>query len=57
MVAAPTTSADLHTFRLAHPVVRSSSRFELTALALLSIVAMTLWLVVLPVEFVFRVTV
>jgi hypothetical protein len=28
-----------------------------TALALLSVVAMTLWLVVLPVEFVFRVTV
>jgi len=58
MVAAPsTTSADLHSFRLAHPVVQRSSSFDITALALLSIVAMTLWLVVVPIEFVLHVAV
>jgi hypothetical protein len=36
--------------------VRSSSRFETTALALLSIIALTLWTVVLPIEVVLHLT-
>ena len=57
MVAAPSPSAELHSFRLAHPVVQRSSSFDITALAALSIVAMTLWLVVVPIEFVLHLTV
>ena len=57
MIAQPTAPADLHSFRLAHPVVRTSSRFEVTTLAVLSVVAMTFWLVVPPLEVVFRLSV
>ena len=57
MVAAPSTSADLHSFRLAHPAVQRASSFDITALAALSIVGMTLWLVVVPIEFVLHLTV
>jgi hypothetical protein len=57
MVAAPDTSAELYSFRLAHPVVQRSSSFDVTALAALSIMAMTLWLVVVPIEFVLHLTV
>jgi hypothetical protein len=51
------TDKDLHSFRLAHPVVRSSSTFELTALAALSCAALALWLVVLPLELALHMTV
>jgi hypothetical protein len=54
--AAGTAESDLHSFRLAHPVVRSSSGAEITAVAVLSIVAMTLWLVVLPLEIALHLT-
>jgi hypothetical protein len=37
--------------------VRSSSRVETTALAVLSIIALTLWTVVLPIEVVLHLTV
>ena len=56
MLAVASNRADLHSFHLAHPVVRRSSRFELTAVLSLSMCAMTLWLLVIPVEFVFHVT-
>jgi hypothetical protein len=49
--------SDLHSFRLAHPVVRSSSSAEVTAVAVLSMLAMTLWLVVLPLEIALHLTV
>jgi hypothetical protein len=45
------TRSDFHSFRLAHPIARSSTRFELTAIAVLSIAALTIWLFVVPVEF------
>jgi len=57
MVAAVTTPTDLHSFKLAHPVVRPTSRIDVTAVAVLSLAALTIWLVVLPVEFVLRLTV
>ncbi len=57
MVAAATTPVDLHSFRLAHPVVRPSTRLDVTALAILSVAAMVIWLVVLPAEFLLGLTV
>ena len=53
MSAAPTP---LHSFRLAQPVVRRTSRFEVTAVLSLSMCAMTLWLLVIPVEVLFHLT-
>jgi hypothetical protein len=50
------TSADLHSFRLAHPAVRTSSRADVTAAAFLSVLALALWTVVLPIEVLFHVT-
>jgi hypothetical protein len=52
MVAVTPTRTDLHSFRIAHPVVRTTSRFEVTAAASLTVMAMVLWLLVLPLEFV-----
>jgi hypothetical protein len=57
MAAVPVAPIDLHSFRLAHPVVRTSSSIEITTLALLSVAAMTVWLIVVPLEFAFRFTV
>jgi hypothetical protein len=57
VVSAAMTNSYLHSFRLAHPVVRSSTRFELTALAVLSMAAITLWLLVVPLEFALHLTV
>ena len=48
--------ADLHTFRIAHPVVRTSSRFELTTVALLVMVALSLFAVVVPLELLLPIT-
>jgi hypothetical protein len=56
MVAVATTRSDLHTFRLAQPVVRRSSRVEVTAIGVLSVAALTLWLLVVPAEFVLGLT-
>jgi hypothetical protein len=42
--------SDLHSFRLAHPVVHRSNRLEVGAFAVLSIAALTIWLIVLPIE-------
>jgi hypothetical protein len=55
MVSAAAT--DLHSFRLAHPVVRTTSRVDLTAITVLSIAAITIWLLVLPAEFALHLTV
>ncbi len=57
MVAAATTRSDLHSFRLAHPVVRRSSRLEVTAVSVLLVVSLALWLLVIPAEFIVRLTV
>lgn len=57
VTAGTAAHSDLHSFRLAYPVVRSSSRAQVTAAALLTMVAMTLWLVVVPLEFVLHLTV
>ncbi len=57
MVAVATTRSNLHTFRLAQPAVRRSSRVEVTAIGVLSLAALTLWLLVVPAEFVLRLTV
>ena len=57
MVAVATTGSDLQTVRLAHPVVRRSSRVEVTAIGVLSFAALTLWLLVVPAEFVLQLTV
>ncbi len=57
MVAAATTRSDLHSFRLAQPVVRRSSRLEVTAVFVLLVLALALWLLVIPAEFVIRLTV
>jgi hypothetical protein len=56
-VAVATTRSDLQSFHLAHPVIRATSRFDLTAVAVLSILDITIWLVVLPLEFALRLTV
>jgi hypothetical protein len=56
-MAIATAPTDLHSFKLAHPIVRTTSRVDLTALGVLSIVAITIWLLVLPVEFMVRLTV
>ena len=55
MVDAPPIGVQLHSFRIAQPVIRSSSRPEITAVVLLTIVAMSLWLLVIPGEFALRV--
>ena len=55
MVAAPPIGSELHSFRIAYPVIRTSSRPEVTAVVLLTIAAMTLWLLVIPGEFALRV--
>ena len=57
MVAVATTRSDLHAFRLAHPVVRTTSRFDLTAITVLSVAAITIWVLVLPAEFALHLTV
>jgi hypothetical protein len=57
MATAAATALDLHSFRLAHPVIRPSRRVDATALAFLSVIAMAIWLVVLPAEFVLGLTV
>ena len=57
MVAAATTYSDLHSFKLAHPIVRTTSRIDATAIMVLSIAALTIWLIVVPAEFVLRLTV
>jgi len=59
MSAAPAASAatELRSCRLATPVVQPTNRFEVTAVAVLSVIAMTIWLVVLPAEVVLRLTV
>jgi hypothetical protein len=54
MVTLAPTRTDLHSFKLAHPIVRTTSRFDLTALAVLSMTAITIWLLVLPAEFALR---
>jgi hypothetical protein len=51
------SDSDLHSFRLAHPLVRRSTRFEITAIAALTIAAFTLWLLVLPLELALHLTV
>jgi hypothetical protein len=48
--------ADLHTFRIAHPVVRTASRFELTTVALLVMIALSLFAVVVPLELLLPIT-
>jgi hypothetical protein len=48
---------DLHSFRIAHPVLRTSSPVEIGAIATLSTIALLLWLVVVPLEFALRLTV
>jgi hypothetical protein len=52
-----TTTSDVHSFRLAHPAIRPSSRFEITAVLALSIAAIMMWAVVVPTELLLRVTV
>lgn len=47
-VARPRTSAQ--TLRLAHPLVRTTSAFELTAVGALLLSALGLWLLVIPLE-------
>jgi hypothetical protein len=51
MTAVPVLRTDVSSFRVAHPVVRRTSRIEITSVAVLSFTALALWLVVLPVEF------
>jgi hypothetical protein len=53
VTASATTRSQVRTLRLAQPAVRTSSRREVTAVAVLVVLAMVLWLVVLPLEFVF----
>ena len=48
---------ELHSFRIAHPVIRTSSRAEVTAVAALATLAMILWLIVVPLELALRVSV
>ncbi len=55
MVSAAAT--DLHSFRLAHPVMRVTGRFDATALGILSLVAFAVWLLVIPAEFALHLTV
>ena len=50
MVAVPLVRSELQSFRLAHPVVDASSRFEVTVFAGLTAAALVLWLLVLPLE-------
>ena len=50
-------ASELHAFRIARPVFGASSRLEATTVAALSMVALLLWLVVLPLEFALIVTV
>ena len=59
MSAAATASAanELRSFRLATPVVQPTNRVEVTAVAVLSVIAMTTWLLVLPAEVALRFTV
>ena len=52
MVAAATTYSDL-----AHPIVRTTSRIDATAIMALLIAALTILLIVVPAEFVLRLTV
>ena len=56
-VAAARARSELHSFRLAQPVVRRSSRLEVTAVLALLVVSLTLWLLVIPAEFIIRLTV
>ena len=51
------SSTGLRSFRIAHPILRRSSRFEVTTVAVLAMLAMTLWFVVLPLELALRLTV
>lgn len=48
--------SDLHSFRLAHPVVRSPSPAQVTAVLVLSMFAIALWLIVLPLEIALHLT-
>lgn len=50
MTAVPLIRSDVKTLRLAHPVVRRSSRVELTAFGVLTVAATGIWLFVLPLE-------
>ena len=57
VAAAPITPVDLHSFRIAHPVIRTSSRTEVTTVAVLSTAALMLWALVVPLEFLLQLTV
>jgi hypothetical protein len=50
MFAVATPRTDVKSFRLAHPAVRTTTGFELTVSALLTLSAAGLWLLVLPLE-------
>jgi hypothetical protein len=49
-MTAAVINRQLRPFRLAHPVVRRSSRVQVTTFAALSVMVVAVWLVVLPLE-------
>jgi hypothetical protein len=51
VVALTPTRADAKSFSLAHPIVDATSAFEVTSFAVLSLAALAIWLLVLPLEF------
>jgi hypothetical protein len=55
--SAASPSTELRSFRLATPAVEPTNRVQATAAAALSVLALTIWLVVLPAEVVLRLTV
>jgi hypothetical protein len=50
MLATATSRPDVKSFSLAQPFVDATSGFELTAFALLSLTAVGVWLLLLPLE-------
>jgi hypothetical protein len=51
MVALAASRTDVKSFSLTHPIVDAASRFEVTAFAALTLAALGIWLLVLPLEF------
>lgn len=50
MTAVPIVRSDLKTLRLAHPIVRRTSRVDVTVVLFLTVMAMAIWLAVIPFE-------
>jgi hypothetical protein len=50
MVALAPARPNVKSFSLVHPIVDATSAFEITAFAMLSLAALGIWLLLLPLE-------